>query len=183
MWNLYLHDKLVTQRIFPALSLLCFEVSHWILLITSVSSLCTSAPRQPSQTCHMGSQTCCDCKDLYFGRTGLGRGEDAAGKRNPTRSPVNTLINNWQDYAKYDRSLILNKMFFIKQANQTWAAPGEEAQTTKAAQASSPAPFSVPRQWQSSAPGGWWIFLSFLQIMGKERCRRTRITKEGKRFA
>lgn len=73
------------------------------------NNLCPSAPRQPSQTCHMGSQTCCDCKDLYFGRTGLGRGEDAAGKQNPTRSPVNTLINNWQDYAKYDRSLILTR--------------------------------------------------------------------------
>lgn len=56
-----------------------------------------------------GSQTCCDWKDLYFGRTDQGRGEDVAEKRYPKHSPVNMLINNWQEYAKYYRTLILTR--------------------------------------------------------------------------
>lgn len=56
-----------------------------------------------------GSQTCCDWKDLYFGRMDQGRGEDVAEKRNPKHSLVNMLINNWQEYAKYYRTLILTR--------------------------------------------------------------------------
>lgn len=52
-----------------------------------------------------GSKPCCDWKDLYFGRTDQGRGEDVAEKRYPKHSPVNTLINNWQEHAKYYRTL------------------------------------------------------------------------------
>lgn len=45
------------------------------------------------------------------------KGVDAAEKQNQKRSPVNTLINNWQEYAKYYFNF--NKMFFINKANQT----------------------------------------------------------------
>lgn len=38
-----------------------------------------------------------------------GRGEDVAEKQNPKHSPVTTLINNWQEYAKYYRTLILTR--------------------------------------------------------------------------
>ena len=37
------------------------------------------------------------------------RGEDVAEKRNPKHSSVNKLINNWHEYAKYYRTLILTR--------------------------------------------------------------------------
>jgi len=56
-----------------------------------------------------GSQTCCDWKNRCFDMLDQRRGEDVAEKRNPKHSSVNKLINNWHEYAKYYRTLILTR--------------------------------------------------------------------------
>lgn len=111
-----------------------------------------------------------------------GRGAVAAEKWNPKRSPVNTLINSWQEYAKYYRTLILTRCSSLTRLIKhrvVLSAPREKAHMSKA----TPPYSTTPSHFQDDAnlwPLGMMHFplLVVCQGVGKVVTGK-RATKQG----